>query len=188
MNFIAFLMLPPVPHNYVFWDWSEQFRQPTWYFQKWFQTEWWSHFISGIVFPLIRQHSYTLDALDFSIHASFRFLRRGSFAYSVTSVMATPHQMRPSQFLSLRNQPAFAPDISPLAKQCLYSQFNPLTNARPQRRTNTLFSVNPPSLGSVSNDASRATLLITASKFIWKWCFSITSFTRNGKGGLASAM
>jgi len=115
------------------------------------------HFLFRFSSRSSRQHFLYAGCLDFSIHASFRFLTAWILLLTaLRAVMATPHQMRPSQFLSIiRKSAASAPDISITLQTNVYTAtFNALTMQPTPTATRTLFFCHPPSWEVFSNDAS----------------------------------
>ena len=187
MNFYRLFDVTPVPHNDVFGIDQNSSGNQLDIFQNDSDPNGDPIFISGLVPAHHGNISYTLDASTFQYTPVSGFYGVDSFAYSVTSGYGdTSSNATVTVFVNQSgNQPPSAPDISITLQTNVYTAtFNALTNATdPNGDTNTLFSVNPPSLGSVSNDASGNITYTRNPNLFGSDAF--TYIVTDGKGGYA---
>jgi hypothetical protein len=129
--------------------------------------------------------SYTLDASTFQYTPDSGFYGVDSFAYNVTSGYGDiSTNATVTVFINQSgNQPPSVPDIIITLQTNVYTAtFNALTNATdPDGDTNILFAINPPSLGSISNNANGDITYTRNSNLFGSDAF--TYIITDGKGG-----
>ena len=145
-------------------------------------------YISNLVPALHGSISYSLDASTFQYTPNSGFYGVDSFAYSITSNYGdSSSNAIVTVFVNQSgNQPPSAPDIIITLQTNVYTAtFNALTNATdPDGDTNILFAVNPPNLGSVSNDANGNITYTRNPNLFGSDAF--TYIVTDGKGGYAA--